>query len=64
MAEFCLDCWSSMMEIKPDAKKYVLTRQLEFCEGCGQYKHVIVRFKHRYCFRLWFQKHFLHKTKK
>lgn len=43
MAEFCLKCWNEMNETKDDESKFVLSKELDFCEGCGEWKHVIVR---------------------
>ena len=33
MAEFCLECWNRMNEINDSPKKYVLSKELELCEG-------------------------------
>lgn len=41
MAEFCLDCWNEMNGRKDTAAEYILSKELELCEGCGKYKHVI-----------------------
>ena len=48
MAEFCLDCWNRIMDTNDPPKKYLISKELELCEGCGEYKHVIVRAKDRY----------------
>ena len=42
MAEFCLDCWNKMNEMKDSPRRYILSRELDLCEGCGEYKRVIV----------------------
>ena len=42
MAEFCLDCWNKMNEMKDPPCGYILSRELDLCEGCGEYKRVIV----------------------
>ena len=44
MAEFCLDCWVEELETNTK-KRYVLSKHLDLCEGCGQYKHVVIREK-------------------
>jgi len=42
MAEFCIDCMKDINK-DPDAKyKYVLTRYVDLCEGCGQWKRVVI----------------------
>ena len=43
MAEFCLKCWNEMNETNDDESKIVLPKELDFCEGCGEWKRVIVR---------------------
>ena len=42
MAEFCLDCWNKINETQDSKWRYVLSRDKDFCEECGQYKQVIV----------------------
>lgn len=42
MAEFCLDCWNRMNKTHCGERDYILSRGLDLCEGCGQWKRVIV----------------------
>lgn len=42
MAEICLDCWNKMNETNDSPCRYVLSREKDLCEGCGEYKRVIV----------------------
>lgn len=42
MAEFCLECWKRMNRIKDDKRKYILSKDLDLCEGCGEWKYVII----------------------
>ena len=42
MAEFCLQCWNKLNERNEPAWKYVLSRELDFCEECQQWKRVII----------------------
>ena len=42
MAEFCLDCWNRLNMSHYTERAFVLSEDLELCEGCGQWKHVIV----------------------
>ena len=51
MAEFCLDCWNEINETGHSKKKYVLSKKLDLCEGCGELKHVIAMEK-KACFIL------------
>ena len=48
MAEFCLECWNKIMGTKDTKRKFIMTRDLELCEECGEWKSVIVRVKRRY----------------
>ena len=43
MAEFCLKCWNKIYKTNDNESKFVLSKELDFCEGCGEWKHVIVR---------------------
>ncbi len=35
-------------------KKYIVSKDLDLCEECGQRKQVIVRYKRRYMVADWF----------
>ena len=41
------------MDTNDPPKKYIISKELELCEGCGEYKHVIVRVKDRYHLFKW-----------
>ena len=43
MAEICLECWQKLKEKREPRWKYILSRELDLCEECGQWKRVIVR---------------------
>ena len=43
MAEFCPSCWNRINKTTGTEKRYILSRGLERCEECGEYRHVIVR---------------------
>lgn len=58
MAEFCLDCMNKLMGTNDPPKKYILTRELDLCEECGQWKRVIVRVRKRYLLREWLKELF------
>ncbi len=53
MAEFCVDCWNKIMDREDTPKKFHLSRDLELCEECGQWKPVIVSEKLRYRLAEW-----------
>ena len=42
MAEFCLDCWNKINETNDSPCRYVLSKEKELCECCGEYKQVLV----------------------
>ena len=43
MAEFCLDCWNKLNQTNDSKWRYVISWQKDFCEGCAQYKRVIIK---------------------
>lgn len=45
MAEFCLDCWNEMNNSNDTESNFIISDDLELCEGCGEYKRVIIREK-------------------
>ena len=42
MAEFCIDCWEKMNETNHGGEEYSVSDYLELCEGCGEYRKVVV----------------------
>lgn len=42
MAEFCLKCWNKLNERNDSAKKYIMSKDFDLCEGCGECKRVII----------------------
>lgn len=47
MAEFCLDCWNELNETNDPPEQYIISKYFTLCEGCGEYKHVILA-EHEY----------------
>ncbi len=43
MAEFYLDCWSKLNKTNYTERDYLLSDELDLCEGCAQFKRVIIR---------------------
>ena len=43
MAEFCLDCFNKYNDDKLTENEVILSKDLDFCEDCCQYKRVIIR---------------------
>lgn len=42
MAELCLQCWNKLNGTSDPESKYIISKDLELCEECGQLTHVIV----------------------
>lgn len=42
VAEFCLACWNELNKTQLKRWNVELSWDLDFCEGCGQWKHVVV----------------------
>ncbi len=42
MAEFCLDCWNKLNATAHSPRRYILSQELDFCEECQTFQHVIV----------------------
>lgn len=57
MAEFCLDCWNKLMGTNDPPRKYVISKELDLCEACGEWKPVIIRKKRGYIVASFFEKY-------
>lgn len=55
MAEFCLDCWNRLMDCNDPPEKYVISGELDLCEGRGEWKPVIIRVRRRFLIADWFR---------
>lgn len=42
MSEICLECWNKINQSNYKKYKYILSKEEELCEECGQLKRVIV----------------------
>lgn len=51
MAEICLDCWNKINRTNDSESKYILSKELDLCEECGEWKNVIVTEKKSYIYR-------------
>lgn len=45
MAEFCFDCLNKMNDSNYTEKDVQVSENLDLCEGCGEYKHVVIAIK-------------------
>jgi len=47
MAEFCLECWKRINEETGEGKRYILSNDLDLCEGCGEFKPVVIAIREK-----------------
>ncbi len=45
MAEFCVKCFNELNETNYPEKAYEISREEWLCEGCREYKRVVIGFK-------------------
>ncbi len=48
MSEICLDCWNKLNGTNDPPSKYILSEELDLCEECGEWTHVIVTYRRAY----------------
>ncbi len=56
MAEFCWECHKKLTDGSDLIGKYVISKELDLCEGCGEWKQVIVKTKRSYIIAEWIRK--------
>ena len=42
MSEICLECWNKINQSNYKAYKYILSKEKELCEECGQLKKLLL----------------------
>ena len=52
MAEFCFDCWKKLFDENAQKEKYIISEYEFLCEGCGEYKPIIITEKKAYYVRI------------
>ena len=50
MAEFCYECWKMIYKRNEPMEECIISKHLELCEGCGEYKQIVFARKEDYCF--------------
>jgi flavoprotein len=45
MAEFCLPCLNKLDKLSLKEKDVKLSKELDLCEGCGEWKRVVEKIK-------------------
>ncbi|MBR2499553.1 MAG: hypothetical protein IKB60_00580 [Clostridia bacterium] len=48
MAEFCFKCFNRINGTNHKKEDYIMSDDLDLCEGCGQWKHVVVMDRRSY----------------
>lgn len=48
MAEYCLKCWNKINGTNDPKNKYIFSKGLDLCEGCGKRKYVIITDRKSY----------------
>lgn len=48
MAELCLKCWNKMNDTNDDESMYVMSEDLDLCDCCGEWTHIVVRERTEY----------------
>ena len=48
MAEICLECLEKINEKKFRKNEYILSKDLDLCECCGEWKSVVVTTRKNY----------------
>ena len=61
MAEFCVSCWNKINGTDYPEEAYALSWDYELCEGCGEYRRVIVAQRKHYLLRFAIRKLFYRK---
>ncbi len=59
MAEYCLDCWNRINGTQDKEDIYVISRHLELCEGCGEFKPIIITYRVYRRNKIFFWRHVL-----
>ncbi len=52
MSEICLDCWNETNNRNDSPKKFVISKELDLCEECGEYKPVIIAYREPFYIRI------------
>lgn len=55
MAEFCYKCWNEINHYKNPPEAYILSWDYDICEGCGQWKRVVIENRKSLLMMLFFK---------
>lgn len=48
MAEYCVDRWNKLHGRKDPERKFLMSEEPEFCEGCAEWKNVVIMERKSY----------------
>ena len=48
LAEFCIECFNRIMGADYALERFIISKDYDLCEECGEIKPIIVRVKRRY----------------
>ncbi len=48
MADFCIECFNKINETNLTTKEVVISKELNLCEECEEWKNVIICIKKRF----------------
>ena len=51
VAEFCPECWNKLNGFDDPKESYILSLEKELCEGCGEWKRVVIGRRKHYLIR-------------
>ena len=51
MAEICLKCWNKLNESNYPKIKYIISKNFDLCEECGEWTHIIEMERRTYYLR-------------
>ena len=55
MAAFCFDCFNKVFNKNDPENKYIISKELNLCEGCCEMKRVVIapkKYYYKYKFRI------------
>ena len=54
IAEFCFDCYKKHLDKSAKREDFIISKDddLDLCEGCGEYKPVVIRYKRFWDFHI------------
>lgn len=48
MSEICFECLNETLGGRLEKKKFIISKDLDLCENCGEYKQVVIAQRNKY----------------